>query len=367
MSCTSPIYRVPLGSESFKLLNGHDRSRVRNEGVLFFDLDSVIRLKEIPGFNEDDIQILPCGQCRTCRLGRSKEWAVRCALEADRHKHNYFVTLTYDDFHLPKGEFLDYSRNLWESNLRKSDVQKFLKNLRQVEVRDFGNVDEDGKCPMKVFYCGEYGDQNGRPHYHLILFGCSEIPDLVYNFTKGNYKYYKSAIYERCWSTRESGVKVPRGFVDITEASFDNMAYTARYVMKKIGGLAKKEFMKYYDTLDPDARPEVRLAPFLNMSLKKPIGIDYFIENMENINLEDKVKYMKKFELHQSRPPRYFEKLFERDDPEGFKAFKARRKKNGIAGKKFRASRFSESERGRMLREDSILAAKEKKYYVRSL
>ena len=364
MGCTSPLYRIPLGCSSVCALNYEELRRAKNGGVLFFDYDYVLSLKARPGINEDDIQVLPCGQCRSCRLARSKEWAIRLSLEAERHDHNYFVTLTYDDYHLPRGEFVDYSGDVWESNLCKSDVQKFLKKLRKFEVSQ-GNVDDVGRCKVRVFYCGEYGDQNGRPHYHLILMGCTNIPDLVYNFTKGKYKYYKSPLYEGFWSEGREGC--PRGFVDITEASFDNMAYTARYVMKKIGGQAAKEFREIYESMDPELRPDVRLQPFVNMSLNPAIALDYYVENRLAIREEDLVKYQKKYKLFKSRPPRYFDKLFESEDLKGYKALKERRKRAGIASKRFRATRFSESERSRMLREDQMLKSKMEKCYVRSL
>ena len=45
---------------------------------------------------------LPCGRCVGCRLERSRQWAVRCMHEASMHMFNSFVTLTYDDDHLPE-------------------------------------------------------------------------------------------------------------------------------------------------------------------------------------------------------------------------------------------------------------------------
>ena len=60
-----------------------------------------------------------------------------------------FLTLTYDDDHLPPN-----------GSLVKSDLQKFFKRLRK----------NSGK-KMAYFACGEYGEQTARCHYHVILFG----------------------------------------------------------------------------------------------------------------------------------------------------------------------------------------------------
>ena len=54
----------------------------------------------------DFIQV-PCGQCYGCRLQYSREWANRCMLEASEYSSNFFLTLTYDDEHLPWSSYFD--------------------------------------------------------------------------------------------------------------------------------------------------------------------------------------------------------------------------------------------------------------------
>lgn len=360
MACTSPLYRIPVESKNFRLLSDNDRKREKDGGVFFFDIKALEFVSSVPGWDPDQVQVLRCGQCIDCRLAYSRDWAVRCSLEASMHEHNYFVTLTYDNFSLPKGEFIDYNGDLYDSNLCRRDVQLFLKNLREWERVQNNNIG------IKVFYCGEYGGQTKRPHYHLCLFGVSEIPDLTFFAKRGSYDYYKSAIYEGFWTHRVNGTRVLRGFVDICEVSFDTVAYTARYCLKKQGGKIKKDFMQYYDSLD-DGKPDLRLQPFIGMSLKPGIASEYYEKNKLQIQAEDLVKYTKKYELFKSRPPRYFDKLFDRDDPEGFAEVKERRRLSGIASKKAKAALYSESEYDRQIREAKINEDKEKRYYVRHL
>lgn len=65
---------------------------------------------------------------------------------------SFFVTFTYDDDHLV------YANE--GPCLCKSDFQLFLKRLRKrLEPRS-----------LKYFCVGEYGDLNGRPHYHALMF-----------------------------------------------------------------------------------------------------------------------------------------------------------------------------------------------------
>ena len=69
---------------------------------------------------------LPCGQCRGCRLEKSRQWAIRCVHEAKMHEQNCFITLTYAPEHLPKNESLE---------LR--DFQLFMKRLRKKSKKKF--------------------------------------------------------------------------------------------------------------------------------------------------------------------------------------------------------------------------------------
>lgn len=361
MGCTSPLYRIPCDSQNFKLLPKSDRNREKNGGVFFFDLLALNSVSDVHGWNEDEVQILRCGQCTDCRLAYSRDWAVRCSLEASLHEHNYFVTLTYDDYTIPSGEFVDYNGDIYESTLRKRDVQLFLKSLREWE-RTYNN-----NTGIKVFYCGEYGGLTSRPHYHLCLFGCSEIPDLRCSFKRGNYQYYKSSTYESFWNTSINGVKCLRGFVDITDVSFDTVAYTARYCMKKQQGKMKKDFLSFYNSLDATVRPDLRLQPFIGMSLKPGIASGYYKNHKFQIQSEDLVKYQKKYELFQTKPPRYFDKLFDAEDPDAFAEVKEKRKQTGIAARKAKRNLFSESEFDRQKREEMMNKLKEERYYVRGL
>jgi len=98
---------------------------------------------------------LRCGQCIACRLEKSRQWAVRCMHEASQWDNNVFVTLTYDDEHLPEDQGLDVS-----------EFQRFAKRLRKARPDD----------KVRYFHCGEYGEQLQRPHYHALVFNV-DFPD----------------------------------------------------------------------------------------------------------------------------------------------------------------------------------------------
>lgn len=116
------------------------------------------------------------------------------------HKRNCFVTLTLRE---PQ-ESLDHSQ--W---------QRFAKRAR----RKMG--------PFRFYMAGEYGELEGRPHYHACLFGV-DFPDAVYEArSPGGAKLYSSATLEAVWGL---------GFTSVGEVTFESAAYVARYVMKKVTG-----------------------------------------------------------------------------------------------------------------------------------
>ena len=106
--------------------------------------------------------LVPCGKCPSCLSDRARDWSNRCLMELKTSGSAIFVTLTYDDFHLPIDDD--------GPTLRVRDVQLFFKRLR----KDFPN------SRIRYLLSGEYGSKTSRPHYHAIIFGLSlsDFPDI---------------------------------------------------------------------------------------------------------------------------------------------------------------------------------------------
>lgn len=156
--------------------------------------------------SEDQFPV-PCGKCIGCRLDYSRAWADRMMLELDHSKTAIFVTLTYDDAHLPD-----------KGSLSKRDAQTFLKRLRYY----FSDRE------VRYYLAGEYGDHTHRCHLHAILFGLSlaDFPDR--KVVKQNFAgqtLYSSEFLARIWT---------HGFVSLSDVSWSTCAYVSRYVTKKV-------------------------------------------------------------------------------------------------------------------------------------
>lgn len=89
---------------------------------------------------------VPCGKCVWCGVARRSEWSTRLFWESRKHYGSRFITLTYSEKYCPL-------------KVRKSHVQNFFKRLRKAGAK------------FKYYAVGEYGGLNGRPHYHIIMFG----------------------------------------------------------------------------------------------------------------------------------------------------------------------------------------------------
>ncbi|AXH75543.1 MAG: replication initiator protein [Microviridae sp.] len=233
---------------------------------------------------------LPCGQCIGCRIDRSKSWALRACHEAQRSGANSFLTLTYSPNNLPVDLSLDVSH--WQS---------FAKRLRK----------ERG--PFRFFHCGEYGEENFRPHYHAMIFGLDFSEDRVlHKVSKGN-NIYVSPSLERTWGL---------GFVTVGELTYESAAYVARYCLKKVTG--DQASVRYARVDDVTGELWYVKPEYATMSRRPGIG-KLWLEKFEgDVFPSDGVVFAgRRFKV-----PRYYDKVFAERDPVGFEAVKERRRRS---------------------------------------
>lgn len=174
----------------------------------------------------------PCGQCLPCRINRRRMWKHRIMLEAAQHVHNCFVTLTYDDAHLPS-----------DGSLRPRDMVLFNKRLRKELYPE----------KVRVFYVGEYGDENQRPHYHACYFG-------VRGCEYGGTRYWRGEV-KCCGSCERIRRLWGKGRIHVGNLEADSAQYVCGYVIKK---MCSKD----------DERLQGREPEFGRMSRRPGIGVD---------------------------------------------------------------------------------------------
>lgn len=248
-----------------------------------------------------DSIMVPCGKCAGCRADYTRQWADRMMLELDHSGRAVFVTLTYDDKHLP--QFLDPESGELVMTLSKRDWQLFMKSFRKYFAKR-------GVKEVRFYMCGEYGSLHGRPHMHAIIYGIGldDFPDLqMKGINELGDQYWISETLEKdIWK---------RGFCLLADVSWQTMAYVARYVRKK-----------QFGQVDDGTVQSLKEPVFCLMSRRPGIGMYYPIEHPDAMS---KAKYY----LSSSKGsvevwmPDVFLKQYETLDPAGYKKLKEQRMK----------------------------------------
>ena len=269
--------------------------------------------------NYQELEI-PCGTCLGCKLDNANAWATRIMLETFDHKENSFITLTYDNEHL--------NINNNHMTLVKKDIQDFIKRLRFHLNKK-----------ISYFACGEYGNQTHRPHAHLIVFGYKPKDLKLHKFSATEKNMYISEELSKIWG---------KGYVCIEDVNYKTACYTARYVQKKAG--IKPNKREYTGEIEETEKTDIRTGEvykslinktkvskfdnygrekeFIIMSKKPAIGLNYWNKNKEKIirNKGILIKVDNKVSL---KPiPRYFKKIWERENWEELYKYKMECQKN---------------------------------------
>jgi len=230
---------------------------------------------------------LPCGRCTGCKLEKSRQWAVRCNHEAQLYPENCFVTLTYDREHLP----IDYS-------VHPREMQLFVKKLRK----------SLHPKPIRFYLGAEYGDENLRPHYHLLIFNHDFNDKIFYEKTPRCDYLYTSPTLTKLWG---------KGLATLGAVTFESAGYTARYSTKKITGPKASDF---YLREHPDHHFICRVRPEFSLMSRGNntgdpiwgggIGAGWLHKYKSDVYPSDEVISNGR----KARPPRFYDKSLSEEE-----------------------------------------------------
>lgn len=258
----------------------------------------------------------PCGQCIGCRLDYARAKSVRCMHELEYHDSASFLTITYDDKHLP-------INSQGYPTLVKTDLQKFFKRLRK---------SLPGKN-LRYMASGEYGDQTHRPHYHVILFGY----DFCFDRT-----LWRSAATGNLYNSGHLAAVWPAGQSVIADVTFDSANYVAGYTVKKLTGVLAVE---QYDDLG-------RQRPFGLMSSRPAIGRRWIESNIDEVMQFDSVIV----NGHEQRPPRYYDEIVKKMHPDEWSdVLRARREQQAARPKSDLIARAVRLQNKKMQKYENII------------
>lgn len=263
---------------------------------------------------------VPCGKCEWCLQQKKSSYYLRCLHEYNRcNLQALFVTLTYDDKHLPTTEnlisnpvFIPCEPDLFNSDAEfllapvfkstshwyKPHVQDFLKKLNEKLIYFIGTnilglkrlaklnghrcitpewheylskscrplkyfvTCERGKADTYISDSGRIRTGTARPHYHAILF-LSDIR--LYNHINTIINFIKELwVYGLTYSVSISNPSNPSTNPDRTPEQCIN--YVTKYVCKDISDSSLGTCFSDYKT-KRDCEPFVLISKFLGSSL----------------------------------------------------------------------------------------------------
>jgi len=219
--------------------------------------------------------------------------------EASLHERNSFLTLTYDDAHVPA-----------DGNLSKTIVPDFIESLRKRRRKP------DPPCPVRYYQCGEYGEKRKRPHYHVALFG--------EDFRESRVPMRRRGSRFPEWISSEMCELWPSGQHLIGSLSFESAAYIARYVVDKVTGSRAESHYEEVDCATGELRQ--RTPEFATMSRRPGIGSGWLERYRSDVYPSDEVRMSGAV----SKPPRFFDRVLEREDPAAHAALVQKRQASGF-------------------------------------
>jgi len=165
-------------------------------------------------------------------MRRKAQWSFRIQAEARQAFSAYFVTLTYDDKHVPIGDY--------KLSGNKLDHKLFIQNLRKLEkpevlrTRSLGSYEElqrklSGQSEQgKLKYYGviEYGEIHLRPHFHYILLNVRDSNNINVAWTNKPIKISKKNGYV------PENLGDSFGRIQVDDCNVNTIDYVLKYMIK---------------------------------------------------------------------------------------------------------------------------------------
>lgn len=251
---------------------------------------------------------LPCGMCEECRSVHQNSWGFRLRAEMESLvKRGWwlgFLTLTFDDYHLPHipqvliADGVDYS--VTPPCFSKPLARKFLTDLRQWLKRKFDAVKridkETGELlkddAIRFMLCSEYGEATHRPHHHFLLALPPSVDSRkVFEYVHERWTY--GHVFPKCYdggTDRHQYEHKPFVVKNPAEACH----YLVKYVAKDLSYFDSIKKTDFKDCVEIEETPfcnaaTVRLSDYMPFHMQsKSLGLSF----IDNLSDTDKVKYI---------------------------------------------------------------------------
>lgn len=226
---------------------------------LFYNLkEHKYQMSYTPDCDVNRSIIVSCGRCPACAKNWRNQLAQRARYEYLAHTDCCMVELTVDDDHLE-----EVFPNL---EVDHAYFQKFMKRLRITLERHYGFTGR-----IKYLVGAEYGELNGRPHFHLIIYGWKPHDLRFLKRSKKKVELFRSDFLASIWKA---------GFVTVSNVTEKSAPYVAKYVAK-FKEVKQEDFMVVQLIGEEKVERKVR-KPYL-VYPREMLGYKWFLEHAVNI------------------------------------------------------------------------------------
>ncbi|WP_124087904.1 rolling circle replication-associated protein [Pseudogemmobacter humi] len=200
------------------------------------------------------------------------------------HQHSMWVDLTYSDD-------TQSSRDA-AALFAYCDVMAFMKRLRKRATDDWKRLKKSGVTPLPDrpyvrFLCaGEQGDENGRCHWHLIIFSNFDLTEVgAFLGIRQGEKVQITDRRQMISTFRGSNIRLdwdlwsvdghPIGYVCLHDVDQGGVSYVVSYVLKdQFTGEKSKDTMR-------ESKSENFATGLFRMSKRPGIGHEFLLRKME--------------------------------------------------------------------------------------
>lgn len=230
--------------------------------------------QEITNKQTGEVVTVACRRCDPCIATRRHGWVARAMAEKTGWPHTLCICLTYSD-ETQQGR--DGARMFCYA-----DVRAFLGRVRRACRYEAEKLRLNQMPQIRFLVAGEQGDENGRCHWHLIIYSDFDLTKL--GTVMGLKNWRKVQLTERADmltvgknEKRLNWSLWPHGFCTFQEADQGGMNYVLSYCLKDQFTAEKSFGTMRYDKAENFA------TGLFRMSKRPAIGEDWIYRRLETL------------------------------------------------------------------------------------
>lgn len=234
--------------------------------------DPQTRIDRVTGVENE----FACRKCNDCLATRRHGWVARAMAEKAESAHTVCVTLTYSD---------ETQRGRDAAKLfAYADVMEFMKRLRSAAKYEAKKLHWNLDPSIRFVCAGEQGSENGRCHWHVILFTNFDVARIGKFRLRGQLVTHRRDMITVGKRKRRLNWNLwPWGYMTLQEPGEAGMKYVLSYCLKdQFTVEASEGTMREH-------KSEAFATGLFRMSKRPAIGSSWLMRKMEALDAQGAV------------------------------------------------------------------------------